>query len=139
MARDLIYQVLLDGMMLDDEGNYIGCPKDLEKSTEAFLVARKEDSRFKYLCFKECEELRSISLADAANLSSDKIKEKYLYDTLPYIRNIMRIGSLTPNEFVSDEVPDDYLDQIICTAWKADLMIWCYSWDKKIEEKGDLG
>lgn len=51
------------------------------------------------------------------------------------MRKVMRKGSLTPYQRVSEDVPDDYLDQIICTAWKADLMIWCGSWDRGRKEE----
>lgn len=131
MARELVYSVSCEGMMLDDEGNYIGCPDNPAK----WLEIRNTDSRFKYLNFRECEELHSITLADASELFSDEIMEKYLYDAVPFIRTVMRKGSLTPYQFVRNDVPDEYLNQIICTAWKADLMIWANSWDKDRRKK----
>lgn len=127
MARDLIFNIMAEGMFLDDEGNYVGCPEDIG----AFRAKVNDDSRFKYLNFRECEELRQLAFSDAFDLFTDEIREKYLYDTLPFIRIVMRKGSLTPGLSVADEVPDEYLDQIICTAWKSDLLIWCNNWDRE--------
>ncbi|MDY3110809.1 MAG: hypothetical protein SOW50_11920, partial [Lachnospiraceae bacterium] len=112
---------------LDDEGNYVGCPEDIS----TFRAKVNDDSRFMYLNFRECEELHSLTLTDATDLFTDEIREKYLYDTLPFIRSVMRKGSLTPGLSVAGEVPDEYLDQIICTAWKSDLLIWCNHWDRE--------
>lgn len=131
MARDLIFNILAEGMMLDAEGNFVGCPED----PVAFINSRDEDPRYKFLNFRECKELHDLTLADASELFSNEIKDKYLHDTLPLMRKVMRKGSLTPYQRVSENVPDDYLDQIICTAWKADLMIWCGSWDRGRKEE----
>lgn len=130
MARDLVYSVLYEGMMLDDEGNYIGCSENATELTE-WIEKMNRDPRFKYLNFRECEELHFITLAEASGLFCNEIMEKYLFEAVPLIRTVMRKGSLTPYQFVKDEVPDEYLDQIICTAWKADLMIWASSWDRE--------
>lgn len=134
MARDLIYNVLAEGMMLDEEGNYVGNIKD---PTE-WLEKRTIDLRFKYLNFRECEELHSITLSEAADMYAKDIMEKYLFESVPFIRKVMRKGSLTPYSYVSDEVPDQYLDEMICHAWKVDLMIWASSWDRDRTENKDV-
>ena len=103
MARDLIFNIMAEGMFLDDEGNYVGCPEDIG----AFRAKVNDDSRFKYLNFRECEELRQLAFSDAFDLFADEIREKYLYDTLPFIRIVMS------------------------TAWKSDLLIWCNNWDRE--------
>ena len=127
MARELVYSFLLEGMTLDDEGNYIGYPDNFTEWKEK----RNIDLRFKYLNFRECKELHSITIAEASELTCHEIMEKYLFEAIPLIRSAMRKGSLTPYQFVKDEVPDEYLNQIICIAWKADLMIWASSWDRE--------
>ena len=130
MARDLIYDVFMDGYLLDEEGNYVAD----ERNFDGWKEKRNTDLRFKYLNFRECKELRTITLASAGDLHCKEIKEKYLFETLPLVRTVMKKGSLTPNEYVKADVPDDYLDQVICAAWKADLMIWASSWDRERKE-----
>lgn len=70
------------------------------------------------------------------NMFAKEIKEKYLFESVPFIRKIMRKGSLTPYRYVSEEVQDQYLDEIICHAWKVDLMIWANSRKRKQRREG---
>ena len=131
IAKHNIYAVLMDGMRLDEDGNL----KDKFEYDPEWTDTIKNDSRFKYLYIKECDKLRSMSMTDAVNLSVDEIKDRFLYDSLPLLRKTMRNGSLTKGESVSDTITDDYLDQIICTAWKGDLMILANSWDREREKE----
>ena len=70
MARDLIFNILAEGMTLDAEGNYVGWPED----PVAFINSRDEDPRYKFLNFRECKELHDLTLADASELFSNEIK-----------------------------------------------------------------
>ena len=135
MAKHNIYAVLMEGMRLDEEGNL----KDEFKYDPEWANTMINDLRFKYLYIKGCDELRSLSMTDAVNLSVDEIKDRFLFGSLPILRKTMRNGSLTLGECVSDAVSDDYLDQIICTAWKGDLMVCANSWDRdrKKEESSE--
>ncbi len=128
-ATELVYQILMEGMMLDEDGNYAGYD---EKRSVAWIETRNTDLRFKYLNFRECEELKQFTLADVCDLSASKILEKYLSATLPIYHKAMRSGThLLIGYRVSNDIPDTYLDQLFAMAWKADLKMWALQWDKE--------
>ena len=136
-ATELVYQILMFGMFLDEDGNYVEYD---EERAAAWLETRKTDPRFKYLNFRGCEELKQLTLADACELSANEILEKYLSATLPIYHKAMRNGNhILIGYRVSDDIPDTYLDQLFAMAWKADLKIWALQWTKEKSAREEDG
>lgn len=79
-----------------------------------------------------CPALK-ISFYDASHLSFKEIKEKYLKEILPMARGIMRKDArLAHGAVVSDEVPDEFLDDILALRWKENSKLWLLA-------MGDMG
>ena len=140
-AREVLYNIRYDFpfLDLDEEGNYIISSRTEEE--RAKLYQQYHESRLinpetKYLFWDECVELYALSIGDALELFTADIKDKYLDKTLPIARNIMR-DDLTDWGKVADDMSDDYLDHIICMAWKTELLIRVVGWHKKNWEKED--
>ena len=132
-ATELVFQIFIYGTMIDDEGNYADYDEEREK---AWIETRNTDPRFKYLNFRECEELKHFTLSEACELSASEILEKYLYATLPIYHKAMRSGNhLLIGYRAADDIPDEYLDQLFAMAWKADLKMWALQWDKEREKE----
>ena len=114
----------------DDEGNYI--LYDTAEVQNAKLEEWFNGKKSHYLCFRENEELHSISFSDALEMSLSEIKEKYLKEHMVKLCNMLRKDSANLNIVpVSDEVPDSYLEDLLALRWKENLKLWAIQWSKK--------
>ena len=78
-----------------------------------------------YCNFAENEEIRNITFKEAVNLPLQAVKEKYLRDVLPLARGILRKDSrMDYGAVVSDEVEDEFLDNLLVLRWKENLKLW---------------
>lgn len=132
MATDLIYRLWMDGPLIDDDGNYIGYDK---QRAENYWRTCNTNPVFKYLNFRECEELKHLQLHEVMYMTAEEIREKYLYAFLPIARKIMRTDSLMAYGCVAgDDITDEYLDTLLSMAWLSDLKIWAVHWKGKHDE-----
>ena len=104
------------------EGNYI-----LADLTDEERLNRIEkwlnDSKTNPFCFRENEQLRNITFAEALEMPLQNIKEFYLKEHLPMLRGILRKGTMNLGYIVSDDVPDSYLDDMFALWWRETLKI----------------
>lgn len=125
IASELVYRLYMNRFTIDNNGNY--------KEYDGNIT---NESRFKYLNFKNCEELREISITEACDLSIDEIKEEYLSEIIPIARKSFREDNLLGLGMIAkSDIPDDFLDALFCIAWKNDLKIWSLNYEREREEE----
>lgn len=118
---------------------FVRCFYDEKTATDLSLSLSKEQltehlrqqietAKFDYLNFAENEELQQFTFIEALKLSFQEIKEKYLKDTLPFARKLMREDPrLDYQAVVTEEVADDFLDDLLALRWKENLKLRAYA------------
>lgn len=130
MVSELVFALFMNGMMLDEEGNYVGYD---EQKAHIWEYLQK-NPQYEYLDFSNCGELQGITLQEATELTVQEIKARYLSATLPIARKVMRSNCLLVSYGVPDEsISDDYLDALFALAWKEELKMWALQRDRKRE------
>ena len=128
LASEQVWHLFMKRHFIDDEGNFVGFQEDKIEEYKSEYVA----PAFHCLDFKNCDELRKLSLLEVEELSVEEIKSRYLHDILPIARRSFREDHILLTGMVAGaEISDDYLDAIFCLAWKNDLKIWCIKWHEK--------
>lgn len=84
-----------------------------------------------YLDFYDNEELHEFTLESAKNISLKEIKEKYLSEFLPMARTICRTDpDRKYGMIISEDVDDEYLEDLLAFRWKENLKKHAKRWDK---------
>ena len=131
LAEEVIIQRRFDDAWYDEEGNYIPLTlsKEEREKIRNEIVARMSDASVSYLDFRaKEEELRQITLGEAVEMPLSLIKEKYLRDHLKKARNILRKGTGNFRIPVSDDIPDNYLEDLLALRWRENLKLWLVQW-----------
>lgn len=130
LAEDVIVGLRFSRYQYDAEGKDGLCNLSADE-VQAKIMYQVKNAEFDYLNFAENKELRSLSLFSAVYMPLQEIKEKYLYDILPMARGIMRNDPrLEHGVVVSDEVPDEVLDNFLALRWKENLKLWLVQMQK---------
>ena len=133
-AREVLYNIRYERELLNEDGDYIGYDANKKYDERAKL----ENPVTKHLYWDNIDEFKSMEIAEALDLTTEEIRSRYLSDTLPLARAIMRKDSFGVCCPVSEEISDEYLDQLICMSWKSELMIRVVYFNKiKWNEKSD--
>lgn len=115
----------------DDDGNCIAygmSPEERFRRWEKW----EEEKKTNYLCFRENEELRTLSFQEALDMPLSVVKEKYLKGYMRKMCNMLRNDTIDLNSCpVSDDVPDSYLEDMLALRWKENLKLWALQWNKE--------
>ena len=135
LAEEVLMQLRYEGYRYDDDGNDKFPYQEGNENTDARVVAMhtwmdslKDDHPLE---FRDNRKLQGISFGEALEMSYSEIKEKYLKDYLPMMRALMRNDKLCIGYSVSDEVTDDFLDDLMALRWKENLKLWTMQWGHK--------
>ncbi len=115
----------------DDDGNYAVHGMSPE---ERFCRWEQwaEETKTHYLCFRENQEIHSISLQEALDMPLSVVKEKYLKKYMRKMCNMLRKDTIDLNNCpVSDDVPDSYLEDMLALRWKENLKLWAMQWEQE--------
>ena len=126
-AREVLYQIRYQYVLLNEDGDFIGYDKARK---EDYLVDELNNPITKYLFWDMIEEFRTMKIADAVDLDTEEIRSRYLSEILPLARACMRKDSLLICRPVSEDISDEYLDELLCMAWKSELMIRVVHYNK---------
>lgn len=116
----------------DSEGNYLHISED-ERDRRMFEWI--ENIKDQPLCVRKCEALKKLSFYDVLDMPLKEIKETFLKDYLRTLRGIFRKGTGNFEHVPSEDIPDEYLDDLLALKYKEYLKLWTMQWDmvKKME------
>jgi hypothetical protein len=128
LAEEVLLELRHNVYLYDEEGNGL---RFLITSEERFSKLKEFQGEISnnYLEFKGNETLKNISFSDALWMELSVIKEKYLKDILKEARRMMRKDSMLDFMIVSDEVDDEYLDNLLAIRWRENLKLWTMQWN----------
>lgn len=135
LAEEVLMQLRYEGYRYDDEGNDKFPYQEGNENSDTRLAAMqvwmeslKEDHPLE---FRDNRKLQGITFGEALEMSFAEIKEKYIKDYLPMMRALMRKDNLCIGYSVSDEVTDDFLDDLMALRWRENLKLWTMQWGHK--------
>ena len=135
LAEEVLMQLRFEGYRFDDKGNdrfpYDENHSHSEARHEALLAWMDTLKHDHPLEFRDNDRLHEITFGEALEMSFAEIKEKYLKDYLPMMRALMRKDSLCIGYSVSDDVEDDFLDDLMALRWRENLKLWTMQWGHK--------
>jgi len=121
----------------DVEGNYLldMSQEERHKKMRAWI----DNLASLPLCFREYEEIKKLAFYDVLEMPLSEIKEKYLKNYLYTLRQIFRKGTMDLGFVPSDDIPDEYLDDLLALRYRENLKLWTMRWDtiKNMEEEND--
>lgn len=137
LAEKVLTSFRLIGWHYDDEGNYLQSDSSNEQMNN-LLKECYEILQYDWLDFKRNEILRSFSFNDCLYMDIEQIKTKYLANILKKARNIMRKDHTICGMIVSDEVDDEYLDNLLAIRWRENLKLRAFYNDDSSKRKEHL-
>jgi hypothetical protein len=128
LAEEILIELRHNGFLYDEEGNKCHFTKEeLYSKNEEFIKNANEN----YLDFSDNETLKNISFSDALWMELCVIKEKYLKDILKKACRLIRKDTMHNLMVVSDEVDDEYLNNLFALRWRENLKLWTMQWNFK--------
>lgn len=133
LAEEAIHLIGFQAYRYDEEGNYIDISSLSQDARDAMLNGWVTDMKTNCLCFREHETLLNISFSDALEIPLNEIKEVYLKADLKQMRGLLRNGKIHPMLVISDDIPDEYLDDLLALRWREHLKLWTIqrNWRKR--------
>ncbi len=134
LAEEVLMRLRFEGYRYDDNGNDMFPYRDREENKDERFAARDiwmDNLGDNPLEFRNNRKLQEITFDEALEMSFAEIKEKYLKDYLPMMRALMRKDNLCIGYSVSEEVTDDFLDDLMALRWKENLKLWTVQWGHK--------
>ncbi len=132
LAEEVLMQLRYEGYRFDNEGNDKFPYQENNDNKEARDAAMRawvdslnEDHSLE---FRDNRTLQQITFGEALEMPYTEIKENYLKDYLPMMRALMRKDNLCVGYSVSDDVSDDFLDDLMALRWKENLKLWTMQW-----------
>lgn len=126
IAEDIIVSAQHSYWNYDDEGNYLDISED-ERDRRMFEWI--ENIKDQPLCVRKCEALKKLSFYDVLDMPLKEIKETFLKDYLRTLRGIFRKGTGNFEHVPSEDIPDEYLDDLLALKYKEYLKLWTMQWD----------
>lgn len=124
-AEEIITAMWMVYYEYDNDGNYIAADFSMDELVQK-MKACKARVHTHPLSFSYNEELQNISFYDAVEMPLREIKEKYLKEYLPMLRGIIRKDSMLLGYAASDEISDDYLDDLFALRWRENVKLRAY-------------
>ena len=131
LAEDVLHELRFHPYMYTDDGDYNSHYDAKERmELQELLIDEVKQSRFP-LEFRNNKMLEQISFEEAVHMSHQKIIENFLKDYLQKFRGVMRKGSFPLTPFVvSEEITDNYLDNLFALRYKENLKLWTLQYKK---------
>lgn len=124
LAEDVITSLRFIRYLYNENGKDISREISIEEMLGR-IKKQIDNSKYDYLDFENNEELRKIPYRDSFEIPFQKIKDIYLNDTIKLARILMRTNPrLDYFARVSDDVPDEFLDDMLALRWRENLKLW---------------